>query len=225
MNIIIRDVFKSGRCCGQLYDPADIKEDQEHGEEDMRLNLRVIRRSADLYEVLPVKDPVGLHFEGRWTFTSKVFREFDGMIRGWLKKRFEFGVYRSFWSGGPHTSSYYYPPGRKTARAGLSKADEDIRREINRRRIADGFTERAVFSNGRQHAIALAFDWQGLNLYWTRNRIALVRNRALTEKDETGIARHGMAYYPYDAKRRANISLTFGDALYISEVARLAAIK
>ena len=220
MNIIVRDVFKSGRCCGRLYDTADIEEGQGNGEKNLRSNLRVIRRSENLYEILPAKDWRGLQFAGRWTFTSKVFREFDSMVRCWLKKRFEFGAYRGFWTGGSHSSHSYYRPGNKSGIACDSDACNSIHRETRRLRIADGFTARAVFTNSKKHTIALAFDWKGMGLYWTRDCLGLIRDRALTKEEETTLVQCNMTIQDEEDPKEYMV-LHEGDALYIREVAQL----
>ncbi|MBN1128046.1 MAG: hypothetical protein JXA71_03620 [Chitinispirillaceae bacterium] len=142
------------------------------------------------------------------------------MIRGWLKKRSGFGAYRGFWGGGHSSSHRYYPPGNESGIVCDSNACNSVHREIRRRRIADGLTTRAVFINSKKHTIALAFKWQGMGLYWTRDNLGLIRDRALTKEEETMLVQCNLTIQDEEDPKEY-VVLHEGDAQYIREVAQL----
>lgn len=220
MQIIRREMFESGKSCGQLYEPAGVSDDDCGGIE-MQVNLRVVRRAEDRYEIIPSHDTYGLQFKGAWNFTLKDFREFAGMALLWQKKRFDLGGYRFGWH-----SSTYFPPGKKSGSILVPikiETAEGIHRTEKHGIYADSLRERAVFANKRDHPVGLVFDWQGMGLYWIRDRLGIIRGRSLTPEEETAVVVTGLTIRNATSETPDHMVLSADDASYFGEVALVAA--
>jgi hypothetical protein len=184
------------------------------------VEYRIVRRSADLYEVSTLEESFP-SIEGRWKFTAKGLAELAAMVDCWLQNRLDFGWYRMAMGASGHGYTYYYKPGMDAHPLTVSLGEISCHRRASSAKFAGGIAEREMFVNGRKHVMARAFEWQDMVVYWSRERISFFRSPGLSGKAESTFLACGMTIQ-LNTRSKGHMVMDYAEALYISEVAKLA---